>query len=156
MKISPDQFRAALGRFATGVTVVTTRDRSGELHGITVSAFCSVSLEPPLILICIEKATYSYSAIAECNFFAVNILANNQKNLSEQFATPLPDKFANVRYYESSTGVPLLNGALANLECRLKHSYDGGDHTIFVGEVENATLNEGDPLLHFLGNYESL
>src|SRR5215218_10166562 len=93
MPVSPDEFKDALSRFASGVTVVSTKDASGKLHGITVSAFCSVSLEPPMVLICIEKATGSHSAFEESGVFIVNILSASQSSTSERFAAPFEDKF---------------------------------------------------------------
>lgn len=156
MTISKEEFRAALGRFASGVTVVTTKDADGTLHGLTVSAFCSVSLEPPLILVCIEKATGSHHAFQQSGVFVVNILRQNQQNLSDHFASHLDDKFTKIPYRLGIENVPVLEDVLVNLECRLRHSYDGGDHTIFVGEVERATVNDGHPLLYWHGNYREL
>jgi flavin reductase (DIM6/NTAB) family NADH-FMN oxidoreductase RutF len=154
--ISKDEFRRALGRFASGVTVVTARDASGKLHGITVSAFCSVSLEPPLILICIDKNTGSHYALAETDSFVVNILCEDQQYVSTRFASLLSDKFEAVGYSLGIDGLPILEGALANLECRLVNSHDGGDHTIFVGQIERATISDGSPLIYWHGNYRKL
>ncbi|CAA9380223.1 MAG: Nitrilotriacetate monooxygenase component B [uncultured Pyrinomonadaceae bacterium] len=154
--ISKDEFRRALGRFASGVTVVTARDASGRLHGITVSAFCSVSLEPPLILVCIDKNTGSHYALAETGSFVVNILRQDQQYVSDRFASYLPDKFEAVGYDLGIDDLPVLEDALANLECRLVNSHDGGDHTIFVGQIERATIGDGEPLVYFHGNYRKL
>jgi flavin reductase (DIM6/NTAB) family NADH-FMN oxidoreductase RutF len=145
-----------MSRFASGVTVVSTKDAGGKLHGITVSSFCSVSLEPPMVLICIEKITTSHHAFEESGVFIVNILNENQSALSEKFADPLTDKFDGVDYREGLEGVPILSDALASLECRITFSYHGGDHSIFVGQVENVTASEGDPLLYFRGQYGSI
>jgi flavin reductase (DIM6/NTAB) family NADH-FMN oxidoreductase RutF len=153
MPISKDEFRAALGRFASGVTVVTTKDAKGNPHGITVSAFCSVSLEPPLILVCIEKAAGSHHAFKENEFFAVNILRESQQHYSDQFASYLSDKFAGIEFYENGDGVPILKDTLANLECRLVNAHDNGDHTIFVGQVEKSHVSDGYPLIYFHENY---
>ena len=153
MSISKEEFRSALSRFASGVTVVTTKDSSGKLYGITVSAFCSVSLEPPLILICIEKDTGSHHAFEQSRAFVVNILREDQQHISDRFASPLDDKFGEISYRSGIEDLPVLEDALANLECRLRYSHEGGDHTIFVGEVEKATVNGGEPLLYFHGNY---
>src|SRR4028119_1380783 len=112
MAISGEEFREALRNWASGVTVVTAKDRSGNLHGITVSAFTSVSLEPPLVLICIDKFTGSHHAFAEGPYFVINILNDGQENLSRQFATPLLDKFDNVEFEENANGVPVLSGSL--------------------------------------------
>jgi len=156
MSISKEEFRAALSRFASGVTVVTTKDGSGKLYGITVSAFCSVSLTPPLVLICIEKNTGSHHAFEQSRVFVVNILRENQQRISDHFASPLEDKFSEISYRSGIENLPVLEDALANLECRLRYSHEGGDHTIFVGEVEKATVNGIKPLLYFHGDYRKL
>jgi flavin reductase (DIM6/NTAB) family NADH-FMN oxidoreductase RutF len=156
MAIGQDEFRAALGRFASGVTVVTTKDASGKLHGITVSAFCSVSLEPPLILICIEKATGSHYAFEESGVFIVNILDRSQQHLSEHFASTFPDKFEDMEYHTGIGGIPILDDALVSLECSIKKSCDGGDHSIYIAEVENADIKDGSPLVYFHGNYRMI
>lgn len=154
--ITNGEFRAALGRFASGVTVVTTKDNAGKLHGMTVSAFCSVSMNPPLILICILKDTPCYSAFEESKAFVVNILSENQEYLSNHFASRHHDKFSGIDYKPGVLDLPVLNDCLVNLECRLKHSYDGGDHTIFVGEIEKAKVSDGKPLLYWLGKYREI
>lgn len=156
MPVTQDEFRAALSRFASGVSVVTTKDARGILHGITVSAFCSVSLEPPLVLICIEKITGSHYAFEESNTFVVNILHEGQGNLSEHFASQFPDKFDDIEYRLNAEGVPVLDDALVNLECRLQLAHPGGDHSIFVGEVEKVTVRDGMPLIHFQSEYREL
>lgn len=153
MAISNDEFRAALSRFPSGVTVVTTKDADGTFHGITVSAFCSLSLEPLLVLICIEKSAGSHDAIEESKAFVVNILSSAQIELSEQFASPLPYKFDGVFYRLGIDGIPVIAGVVASLECRLKQVCDGGDHTIFVGEVENVSTNDGYPLVYSRSAY---
>lgn len=154
--ITEDEFRAALGRFASGVTVVTTKDKEGRIYGITVSAFCSVSLSPPLVLICVDKQTASHHAITENQFFVVNVLREDQQNLSEQFASRLPDRFFGIEFLENNSDVPFLKDALANLECRLVYSYEAGDHTIFVGEVKKSYIADGKPLVYFRGSYRQL
>lgn len=156
MAVGQDEFRAALGRFASGVTVVTTRDAAGTLHGLTVSAFCSVSLDPPLVLICIEKATGSHYAFEESGVFIVNILDHSQQDLSEHFASTLAHKFEGVDYRPGLDGIPILDNALVVLECRLSRMYDGGDHSIYVAEVENVEIKDGSPLVYFHGNYREL
>jgi flavin reductase (DIM6/NTAB) family NADH-FMN oxidoreductase RutF len=153
MTITNDEFKASLGRFASGVTVVTTKDADEKLHGLTVSAFCSVSMNPPLILVCITKSTHSHSAFEESKVFAVNVLSENQQHISNRFAAYHEDKFAGISYRNGIENLPVLDDCLVNLECRLKQSYDGGDHTIFVGEIENATVNDGKPLIYWHGNY---
>ena len=156
MPISRNEFRHALGRFASGVTVVTTKDADGNLHGITVSAFCSVSLEPPLILVCIDKNTGSHHALGQTDSFVVNILRDDQQYISDRFASYLPNKFEVVEYHLGIDDLPVLENVLANLECRLVDAHDNGDHTIFVGEIEKATVNDGKPLIYWYGNYKQL
>jgi flavin reductase (DIM6/NTAB) family NADH-FMN oxidoreductase RutF len=157
MPISKEDFRAALGRFASGITVVTSVDKQGRAHGMTVSAFCSVSLDPPLILVTISKDTGSHYSIAESGKFVVNILREDQEHVSELFAAPVPDRFSEARYIESQHGVPVIEGALANLECDLRYSHEGGDHTIYVGEITDAHMSDdGAPLIHFRGGYQKL
>ncbi|MEO8572330.1 MAG: flavin reductase family protein [Pyrinomonadaceae bacterium] len=156
MPVTLDDFRAALSRFPSGITVVTSRAADGDLHGITVSAFCSVSLNPPLVLACIEKTTGSYHAIQATGYFVVNILAAGQDELSERFSLPVPDKFEGVKYTAGIGEVPVLAAALVTLECRLANAFDGGDHMVFVGEVENVSIKDGDPLVYFHGNYRDL
>jgi flavin reductase (DIM6/NTAB) family NADH-FMN oxidoreductase RutF len=156
MSITRDEFRAALGRFASGVTVVTTKDKSGRLHGITVSAFSSVSLDPPLILVCIEKRTGSHQAFEESATFVVNILREDQQHFSDIFASQLPNKFEGIECIENGAGVPILTDALVNIECRLINSHASGDHTIFVGEIVKTTVSDGNPLVYFHGNYRKL
>jgi flavin reductase (DIM6/NTAB) family NADH-FMN oxidoreductase RutF len=156
MPISEDEFRSALSRFTSGVTVVTTKDASGRFHGITVSAFSSVSLDPPLVLICIERDAYSHQAFLESGVFAVNFLSSSQSELSERFASPLDDKFDEVDFTLGDLGLPLLAGCLVNLECKVRNTGDGGDHTIFIGEVESARVNDGDPLLYFRSDYREI
>ena len=153
MAISNDEFRAALSRFPSGVTVVTTKDADGTYHGITVSAFCSLSLDPPMVLICIEKSAGSHDALTESKAFVVNILSSKQSNLSEQFASLTPDKFLGVSHRSGMNDMPVLDGVVASLECRLKQISDGGDHTIFIGQVENVSINDGFPLVYSRSSY---
>ena len=156
MAITNDEFKAALSRFASGVTVVTTKDNQGNLHGLTVSAFCSVSMTPPLILVCIQKITPSHYAFEESGVFVVNILSESQQDISNQFAYKHEDKFEGISSRTGIENLPVLEDCLVNLECRLKNCYDGGDHTIFVGEVENITLQNEKPLVYFYGNYREI
>ncbi len=156
MAVSEDEFRNALSRFASGVSVVTTKGADGKLHGITVSAFCSVSLIPPLILICIEKVTASHNAFGEAGSFVVNVLDETQVPLSERFAAPADDKFGDIEFYPGINGIPVLRSAIATLECRITQTFDGGDHSIFLGSVENATIHPGSPLIYFQSDYRAL
>lgn len=156
MAISNDEFRAALSHFASGVTVVTLRDKNGKLHGITVSAFSSVSLDPPLILVCIDNEAGSVYAFHESKRFVVNILREEQSQHSIQFASQIPDKFINIHYHEGVEGIPVLKDALVNLECRLIESFVAGDHTVFIGEIERTHIKEGNPLVYYRGNYRRI
>ncbi len=156
MPVSELEFRNALSCFASGVSIVTTIDASGSLHGLTVSAFCSVSLSPPLVLVCVEKITASHFAFQESNAFVVNILDESQAYLSEHFATPFADKFREVKYRPGIKGIPVIDDTLASLECRIQQAFDGGDHSIFVGQVENAAVKNGKPLLYFQSEYRTV
>jgi flavin reductase (DIM6/NTAB) family NADH-FMN oxidoreductase RutF len=153
MPITNDEFRAALGNFASGITVVTTKDAAGILHGITVSAFSSLSLEPRLVLICVEKTTASHYAFLESGIFTVNILSEGQEAISEQFAAPFLDKFEDIDFEIGEMGLPVLKGALGVIECELRDAFDGGDHSIFVGEIKHIDIREGKPLVYFQGEY---
>jgi len=156
MAVSHEEFRQALGRFASGVTVVTCKSKAGDPCGITVSAFSSLSLDPPLVLICIDKRASMYEELKEDCCFAVNVLAQDQESVSRRFASRDADRFKGIGYREGLTGSPLIEGALAFIECRIVHSYDGGDHTVFIGQVETSGVTEGKPLLYFRGGYSSI
>lgn len=156
MPVDPNEFRHALSRFASGVTVATTKGSDGRPHGLTVSAFCSVSLVPPLVLICIERNAPSHDAFVEAGAFVVNILHETQMEISQQFATPAIDKFDRLSSHPGIDDIPVLDDSLANLECRLRYHHDGGDHSIFVGEVETITVSDGVPLIYFQGQYNGL
>jgi len=156
MPVTSTDFRTALSRFASGVTVVTTVDAAGKKFGITVSAFCSVSLEPPLVLICIEKTTGSHHAFEQSGRFTVNILTEEQANISEHFATLIADKFAAGDHAVDEHGVPLLPSSLATLQCSLFKTLDGGDHSIFIGLVEHVIVRDAGPLVYFKGGYHTI
>lgn len=146
-------FRSVMGQFSTGVTVVTTRDEE-DYHGLTVSSFCSLSLTPSLVLVCIDDRTESYALIRKTGMFAVNILAEGCEGLARQFASHTEDKFANVSVHRGALGMPLLDEALATLECQLCAIWPGGDHGIFVGLVQTACLNRNiGPLLYHKSNF---
>lgn len=157
MSVDHDTFRTLLSRFLSGVTVVTIHDAEGEPHGMTVSSFCSVSLEPPLILVCIEHAASLHDSLTAAATFAVNVLASDQEALSRRFAdTGIAARFEGVAWSPSSAG-PLLAGAHATLECRTVARHAGGDHTIIVGEVVGGTTaDKGTPLLYYRGGYGQL
>jgi flavin reductase (DIM6/NTAB) family NADH-FMN oxidoreductase RutF len=154
--VSPDEFRRVLSHFATGVTIVTTRDTDGRPTGLTVSAFCSVSLDPPQVLVCVDHKSQSYPALRDRDRFAVNFLGERHEDVSRRFATTRRDKFDGVPHKLSSHGVPLLEGALAQLECRTVSRHVEGDHTILVALVEEARNGAGEPLLYFRGKYRRL
>ena len=156
MPVSKDDFRAALGRFVSGVTVITTLSEDGQPAGITVSAFASLSLEPCLVLACIDKHASVHEYLYEGKHFAVNILAEDQEHVSRRFASKEQDRFNGTGYAEGANGAPLLDGALAYIECRVVHAYPGGDHTIIVGEVESVRIAEHKPLAYYRGGYSQL
>ena len=157
MTIDPDSFRSVLGRFASGITVVTTRDGEGRDMGLTVSAFCSVSLHPPLIQVCVERTASIYGALGEAERFGVNVLAAEQEALSRRFASiDSTRRFDGLGYERGESGVVLLDDALAHLECRRVAQHDAGDHTLFIGEVESATARDARPLLYYRGGYAQL
>jgi flavin reductase (DIM6/NTAB) family NADH-FMN oxidoreductase RutF len=154
--IGPDEFRRVLGHFATGVTIVTTCDADARPSGLTVSAFASLSLDPPLVLVCVDHKSQTYPALRESGRFAVNVLTLSQEALSRRFASTRLDKFDGLAYRISDLGLPLLGAALAHIECRTVSTHVAGDHTIFVGRVERAASDDGDPLLYYRGRYKRL
>ena len=127
--------RRALGTFATGVTIITTRDAEGRLYGLTANSFSSVSLDPPLVLWSQSRSAGSYPAFRDATHFAVNVLGGEHEDLCRRFATPHPDKFAGIAYALGEFGLPLLTGAAAHFECVTENRFEGGDHTIFLGRV---------------------
>jgi 3-hydroxy-9,10-secoandrosta-1,3,5(10)-triene-9,17-dione monooxygenase reductase component len=153
MAITAGDFRRVMGCFATGVTVVTTRQQDGSPCGLTANAVTSVSLDPPLILVCVDKKAESYPHFAPAGVFAVNVLGEDQRAVSSRFAVSGGDKFAGLPFHWGRAGAPVLDHRLAYLECRIVHTYDGGDHTIYVGRVEAADAGAGQPLLYFRGAY---
>jgi flavin reductase (DIM6/NTAB) family NADH-FMN oxidoreductase RutF len=154
--IEPDTFRSVLGRFASGVTIVTARDAAGVDHGMTVSAFCSLSLDPPLVLLCVDHAASMYELLLTHPQFGISILSSNQEAYSRRFADPDSDRFDGIAYSRGESGVVLLEESLAHLECRATEHYEGGDHTIFIAEVEHAEPRDGRPLLYYRGGYAQL
>ncbi len=154
--IGPDEFRRVLGHFATGVTIVTTCDADVRPSGLTVSAFASLSLDPPLVLVCIDHKSQTYPALRESGRFAINVLALGQEALSRRFASTQAGKFDGLAYRISDLQLPLLGAALAHIECVTVSAHVEGDHTIFVGRVERTGINDGEPLLYFRGRYNRL
>jgi flavin reductase (DIM6/NTAB) family NADH-FMN oxidoreductase RutF len=155
--LDPDAFRSVLGRFATGVTVVTVADPSRGDFGITVNAFASLSLSPPLVLVCIDHEASVHPVMRTASHFAVNILAAEQEPIARRFSVPdAEQRFEGIGYSRGLTGAALLDEVLASLECRLVQSVEGGDHTIFIGEVEAAQSPSARPLLYYRGGYAQL
>jgi flavin reductase (DIM6/NTAB) family NADH-FMN oxidoreductase RutF len=164
MPVAPDEFKAALARFASGVTVVTLSDDDGD-HGMTASAFTSVSLDPPLVLVCVTKGNATHQRLQGAGGFAVNILSADQVTVSNRFAGWWDEgksKWDDLTLTRGSvSGAPLIGGALAQLDCSTWSTADGGDHTIFIGQVEGATVSPSAPdalapLLYFAGGYRTI
>lgn len=151
-KIDQRAFRDALGQFATGVTIVTTLDASGEAVGMTVSSFNSVSLNPPLVLWSIDRSSHSFETFMHADRYVVHVLNQAQKELCMTFATPGADKFSAAEFELSAHNIPMLTSYLARFECKTAHQYDGGDHVILVGEVELFDVQGGDPLIFHRGD----
>jgi flavin reductase (DIM6/NTAB) family NADH-FMN oxidoreductase RutF len=159
LSIDKTLFRQVAGSFATGVTVITT-GLEGEFHGMTASAFTSLSLEPTQVLVCIDRTAHTLPVLQACGRFNVNILGEDQEDISRLFASKEAQQghaLDGVDYRLGELGVPLLKGTLGFLECRVVQQYDGGDHVIFVGEVENAALGEAErPLLYYRSRYRRI
>ncbi len=160
MSLSLAEFRKAMGCFATGVTVITL-DLEGEVHGMTANAFASVSLNPPLILVCVDHSARTHAHMHAKKRFGINILAEGQRAISEYYALPVAthehaEAEAGARFDRTAHGTPVLHGALAYLECRLQSAQDAGDHTIFIAEVEAVVVRQGEPLLFFRGKYHEI
>jgi flavin reductase (DIM6/NTAB) family NADH-FMN oxidoreductase RutF len=156
MAVDAASFRRALGQFASGVTVVTTRDAAGHPLGLTVSSFCSVSLHPPLVLVCIDHRSDANTGMRESGLFAVNVLAEGQEDVSRRFATPGREKTKGFAFAEGHQGLPLVPAALAHVECRVRSFHDEGDHAVWVGEVLHVAAHPGRPLLYHAGAYHGL
>jgi flavin reductase (DIM6/NTAB) family NADH-FMN oxidoreductase RutF len=157
MSLDPLEFRKAMGCFATGVTIITL-DLDGEVHGMTANAFASVSLDPLLVLVCVDHTARTHAHLHAKKRFGVNVLAEDQRAISLYYALPArthehAEKEAGARFDRTAKRTPILHGALAYLECRLESAADAGDHTIFIAEVEDVVVREGNPLLFFRGKY---
>ena len=159
MPVTPEEFRKAIGRFATGVTIITTR-HDEHLHGMTANAVTSVSLDPLLVLICVDKTADTHDILLKAGVFAVNILASDQQEISLKFARKEIDwthGLEGVSHHFAATGAPIIDGSLAYLDCRTVSEHHGGDHTIFVGEViEAEELSDGEPLVFYAGQFGRL
>ena len=156
MPIDEYRFRSVLSRFASGVTVVTAVDGAGTDHGITVSAFSSLSLDPPLVLVCIDRQTVMHGILESATAFAVNVLAAEQEDLARRFSDPDNDRFNGTLFSRGLNGAAILTGIAAYLECAVTGRCDGGDHTIFLGRVEAAESTDEPPLLYYRGGYARL
>lgn len=159
MPVDANTFREVMSRFATGVTIVTTRTEDG-IHGLTVNAFCSVSLDPPLVLVCIDRFGTSISFMSRAEGFAVNLLSSGQQQMATRFADSRlsgAQRFEGVQYSTAATGAPILDGTLGYLDCRIVQRHEAGDHIIFIGEVVGASVGaEAPPLLFYRSRYREL
>jgi flavin reductase (DIM6/NTAB) family NADH-FMN oxidoreductase RutF len=155
-EIDPADFRQLLGRFATGVTIVTLSGSDGRPLGMTASSLASVSLRPPLVLVCVDHTAELHDVIAAAPEFVVNVLESGQETLSRRFADPYEDRFDGVGYHRSPDGLVLLDGALAYIECERYDQYPGGDHTIVLGRVIGGSVGAGRPLIYYRGGYAAL
>jgi flavin reductase (DIM6/NTAB) family NADH-FMN oxidoreductase RutF len=153
MPVDSTLFRQSMAQFATGVTIVTTRDAGGGRLGLTVNAFASVSLDPPLVLVCIDNRSEAHKGFEASGVFGVSILAEGQEDWSRRFATPGTEKWSGGDCETGSTGVALIPGALAHVECRVAAAHPAGDHTIYVGRVETLAVTPGRPLLYHASSY---
>jgi flavin reductase (DIM6/NTAB) family NADH-FMN oxidoreductase RutF len=160
MSVTREQFRRAMGCFATGITVITVAEENGEIHGMTANSFTSVSLDPLLVLVCVDHRARTHTHLQARQRFGINILASHQRAISEYYARSVEThqhaEEAGARFDRTPHGTPVLHGALAYLECRLHSTQEAGDHTIFVAEVEEGVMGEGAPLLYFRGQYKQL
>src|SRR5579864_7644583 len=158
MILNPKEFRRAMGSFATGVTIITV-DLDGEVHGMTANAFASVSLDPMLVLVCVDHSTRTHAHLHAKKRFGINVLGQEQRAISEYYARPernhdRAEAEAGAKFDRTTQGTPILHGSLAYLECRLHSAQVAGDHTIFIAEVEDVVVSKGDPLLFFRGEYQ--
>jgi len=154
--VDPAQFRQLLGRFATGVTILTTRDREGRPIGMTASSVSSVSLQPPLVLVSVDKSNDMHGALKTAQRFVLNVLAADQEAISRRFAVDHPDRFEGIGYRETKHGMPMLDGVLASIECEKQGETPGGDHTVFFGLVTGGSVTDRSPLLYYRGGYAGL
>lgn len=155
--VDADAFKAAMRNWASGVTILTSVV-DGQIHGMTVSAFSSVSAQPPLVLVCANQASFTHEVIEGSGVFGVNILAAGQEDVSNRFAMgDAAHRFEGVPWTAGETGTPLLDGALCNLECRVRSSHHEGTHTIYIGEVMSSRVrDDAAPLVYFDGGYRAL
>ena len=155
MPIDDAHFRLAMSHFASGVTIVTT-EIEGRPFGMTVASFASLSLNPKLVLVCIETSVKTHDAIVASGKFGVSILASDQTDISSKFASRADDKFTGVEIFRGALDLPMITGALTTIQCNVQAQLPGGDHSIFVGEVIDIQTREGDPLLYFRSGYREM
>jgi flavin reductase (DIM6/NTAB) family NADH-FMN oxidoreductase RutF len=151
--IDPALYRRTCAQFATGITVVTTLDSEGHPHGLTVNSFSSVSLDPPLVLVSIDLRNAILGHFISSEWYAINVLAEHQEDLSRRFSSPAENRFLGVEWTTGASGVPLLSGVLAQLECSVVQTFEAGDHTVLIGAVRGASYREGKPLVFFDSGY---
>lgn len=157
MPVDSAEFRRILGHWSTGVAVIATVTANGQPRGLTANAVASVSLDPPLVLACVERIADSHDAIAAAGCFSVNMLAQHDERTARRFAgDDTTDKFTGLAWHTEQSGAPILDDALAWVDCRTRATYDGGDHTIFIGDVVAGDAREGEPLLYYRGGYARL
>jgi flavin reductase (DIM6/NTAB) family NADH-FMN oxidoreductase RutF len=154
--VTSNEFRRACGRFATGVAIAGVTDSDGTPRGLTVNSFSSVSLDPPMILICLGHAVADIALFRASLHFGISILRDGQQDLSERFAVKPDGRFQGLAWRRGETGVPLLDDALASIECEIRHRFTAGDHDIFVGQVVRAEIFDGAPLIYFASEYRGL
>lgn len=147
------RLRGALGRFATGVTIVTTQTEDGKKEGVTVNSFSALSLDPPLVVWSLRRAAASFDNFMRTEHFAVNVLGAAQASLSNHFATPVPDKFVDVSHRAGYGGCPVIDGTIASFECQTDRRIEAGDHVLIIGKVTRYECREGDPLIFSTGRY---
>jgi 3-hydroxy-9,10-secoandrosta-1,3,5(10)-triene-9,17-dione monooxygenase reductase component len=155
-ELGPDELRQALGRFVTGVTIVTCRDENGEPVGLTANSFNALSLEPPLVLWSLRQSSSSIDAFTNASHFAINVLAADQVELSRRFARPSSAKFDEGEWTDGQGGAPLLAGCVAVFECRRRSHHTAGDHVLFIGAVERIGGSASIPLVYHAGHYRTL
>jgi flavin reductase (DIM6/NTAB) family NADH-FMN oxidoreductase RutF len=155
-KIEKQQFRRICGKFASGITVATVLDTAGASHGMTANSFTSVSLTPPLVLVCVDRRARILEHFRSSPHFGINILSAEQRHLSDKFAGSGYDRFQGVDWYAGQTGVPLLPDVLATIECARVNVVTAGDHDIVIGEVLHAHCRDGEPLVFYSSQYRSL
>jgi flavin reductase len=164
MNLNAAEFRQAMGCFATGVTIITVGldgEVHGEVHGMTANAFASVSLDPALVLVCVDHTASTHALLHAKKRFGINVLGEDQRVISEYYANPerthaRAEAEAGARFDRTQHGTPILSGSLAYLECRLQSAHDAGDHTIFIAQVEDVVVRQGGPLLFFRGEYRKV